>query len=127
MLRVRRSNFYVVCRVVLSLCAGVFLLPACTLVRPLNPDEQEAIRQNKKAIVLVRLTGSLDSKEVHLLLESTVGSYPNYIFLSFGLANLDAGEPMKAFPVGTAVASWVPSYVYFSPSPEIAESGWGAL
>jgi hypothetical protein len=101
-------------------------LVGCSIVRQPSPEEYESVRQNKKAIVLFRLTGSLDSKEVHLLLEP-VGSYPNYILLSFGLANLDAGEPMKAFPVGTAVASWVPSYVYFSPSPDVAESGWGAF
>ena len=95
-------------------------------MRQPSPDEYESVRQNKKAIVLFRLTGSLDSKEVHVLLD-TVGGYPNYILLSFGLANLDAGEPLRVFPVTTTVASWVPSYVYFSPSHEIAESGWGAF
>jgi hypothetical protein len=102
-------------------------LAGCSIVRQPSPEEYESVRQNKKAIVLFRLTGSLDSKEVHLLLKSTVGSYPNEVLLSFGVANLDAGEPIKTLPVGIVFAPWVSSYVYFSPSPEIAESGWGAF
>jgi hypothetical protein len=101
-------------------------LAGCSIVRQPSPEEYESVRQSKKAIVLFRLTGSLDSKEVHVLLD-TVGGYPNYILLSFGLANLDAGEPLRVFPVTTTVAPWVPSYVYFSPSSEIAESGWAAF
>ena len=72
-------------------------LAGCSLVRRVSPDEQEAIRQNKKAIVLYRLTGSLDSKEVHLLIENFVADHSNKILLTFGLANLDAAEPMKSF------------------------------
>jgi hypothetical protein len=117
----RRSGFYVVCRVALSLCAVAFLLPACTLVRPLKPDEQEAVRQNKKAIVLYRLTGSLDNKEVHLLLENFVADHSNKILLTFGLANLDTAERIKSFsPVER-------SDLHLSPSPEPAKSGWGAF
>jgi hypothetical protein len=101
-------------------------LAGCSIVRQPSPEEYESVRQNKKAIVLFRLTGSLDSKEVHVLLD-TVGGYPNYILLSFGLANLDAGEPLRVFFVNETVPSWLPSYMYFSPSHEIAESGWGAF
>jgi hypothetical protein len=119
----RRFSFDMVYRAVLRLYILVLLLPACTMVRPLGPDEHEAIRQNKKAIVLFRLTGSLDKKEVRLLLESSLGDQFDYTILSFGLANLDVGEPMKAFPVAPRVRS----YAYFSPSPEIAEKGWGAF
>ena len=90
-------------------------------MRQVSPDEQEAIRQNKKAIVLYRLTGSLDSKEVHLLLENFVADHSNKILLTFGLANLDAAEPVKSFsPVER-------SDLHFSPSPEAARSGWGAF
>ena len=96
-------------------------LAGCSLVRQVSPDEQEAIRQNKKAIVLYRLTGSLDSKEVHLLLENFVADHSNKILLTFGLANLDAAEPVKSFsPVER-------SDLHFSPSPEAARSGWGAF
>jgi hypothetical protein len=121
------AAFRVVVRLGLSLCAAVFLLPACSIVRQPSPEEFASVRQNKKAIVLFRLAGSLDGKEEHLLLESTVGSYPNEVLLSFGLANLDAGEPLKTFPVGSTLAPWVSSYGYSSPSSEIAESGWGCL
>ena len=120
------AAFHVVCRITLRLCVLVFLLPACSIVRQPSPDEYESVRQNKKAIVLFRLTGSLDNKEVHVLLES-VGSFPDVTSWHYGLANLNAGEPLRVFPVTTTVAPWVPSYVYFSPSPEIAESGWGAF
>ena len=123
----RRFALHVVCRLALSLCIVVSLLPACTVVRPLGPDDQEAIRQNKKAIVLFRLTGSLDNREVRLLLENIIRDQFNYTMLSFGIANLDAGERMKEFPVAVAVAPWVRSYPYFSPSPESAEKGWGAF
>ena len=96
-------------------------LAGCSLVRQVSPDEQEAVQQNKKAIVLYRLTGSLDSKEVHLLLENFVADHSNKILLTFGLANLDAAEPMKSFsPVER-------SDLHFSPSPEAAKSGWGAF
>jgi hypothetical protein len=121
MLQARSSGFYLVCRVALRLCALVFLLAGCSLVRPLNPDEQEAIRQNKKAIVLYRLTGALDGKEVHLLLENFVADYFNKISLTFGLANLDTAERIKSFsPVER-------SDLHLSPSPEAARSGWGAF
>jgi hypothetical protein len=102
-------------------------LAGCSIVRQPSPEEYESVRQNKKAIVLFRLTGSLDSKEVHLLLESTVGSYPNETLLSFGVANLDAGETIKTLPVGITFAPGVSSYVYFSPSSDIAKNGWGAF
>ena len=96
-------------------------------MRQPSPEEYESVRQNQKAIVLFRLTGSVDSKEIHVLVES-LGSYPNnYAYLSFGLANLNAGEPLRVFFVKETVPSWLPSYVYFSPSPELAESGWGAF
>ena len=104
----------------LFLCI-TFSLAGCSLVRRVSPDEQEAIRQNKKAIVLYRLTGSLDGKEVHLLLENFVADYSNKILLTFGLANLDAGEPMKSF------SPLERSDLHFSPSPEVANSGWGAF
>lgn len=104
----------------LVLCI-TFSLAGCSLVRQVSPDEQEAIRQNKKAIVLYRLTGSLDSKEVHLLLENFVAEYFNNILLTFGLANLNAGEPMKSF------SPLERSDLHFSPSPEVAKSGWGAF
>jgi hypothetical protein len=120
------AAFQFVFRITLSLCVLVLLLPACSIVRQPSLDEYESVRQNKKAIVLLRLTGSLDGKEVHVLVD-TVGGYPNYTLWSFGVANLDVGEPLRVFPVKTTVASWVPSYPYFSPSTEIAESGWGAF
>ncbi|HTN73439.1 MAG TPA: hypothetical protein VMO00_20320, partial [Methylomirabilota bacterium] len=79
------APFHVVSRLTLSLCALIFLLPACSIVRQPSPEEYESVRKNNKAIVLFRLTGSLDSKEVHVLVES-LGSYPNnYAYLSFGL------------------------------------------
>jgi hypothetical protein len=122
MLRARkRSAFHAVCRLAVTLCVLVLLLPACTLVRQLDPDERETIRQNKKAIVLYRLTGSLDSKEVHLLLENFVADHSNKILLTFGLANLGVGEPMKRF------SPLERSDLHFSPSPEVANSGWGAF
>jgi hypothetical protein len=114
-------GFSPVCRIAVTLCVLVLLLPACTLVRQLGPNEQETVRQNKKAIVLYRLTGSLDGKEVHLLLENFVADYFNKISLTFGLANLDAGEPMKSF------SPLERSDLHFSPSPEVAKSGWGAF
>src|SRR5574341_2657798 len=120
------AAFRVVSRTALSLLVFALLLPACSIVRQPTPEEYESVRQNQKAIVLFRLTGSLDNKEVHVLLD-TVGGYPNYTLWSFGLANLDAGEPMRVFPVKTTVASWVPSYPHFSPGTEVAESGWGAF
>lgn len=104
----------------------VFLLSACSIVRQPSPEEYESVRQNQKAIVLFRFTGSLDGKEVRVLIDS-VGGYPNYVLLSFGLANLEVGEPLRQFPVQTTVASWRPSYPYFSPATEVAESGWGAF
>ena len=106
--------------IALFLCI-TFSLAGCSLVRRVSPDEQEAIRQNKKAIVLYRLTGSLDGKEVHLLLENFVADHSNKILLTFGLANLDAGEPMKSF------SPLERSDLHFSPSPEVANSGWGAF
>ena len=51
----------------MSLLALVLLLSGCSPVRQLSPEEYETIRQNKKTIVLFRVTGSLDNKEVHLL------------------------------------------------------------
>ena len=96
-------------------------LAGCSLVRQVSPDEQEAVRQNKKAIVLYRLTGSLDGKEVHVLVEDFVVDYFTKIVLHFGLADLDAAEPMKSFsPVER-------SDLHFSPSTEVAKSGWGAF
>lgn len=72
--------------------------------------------------------GSLDSQEVHVLAHSTVGpNLFNQINLLLGLANMDAGEPISKFPVGSAVAPWVRSYGYFSPSPESTEKGWGVF
>src|SRR5512139_1091961 len=114
------AAFAVVSHRALSLLVFAFLLPGCSIVRQPSAEEYESVRQNKKAIVLFRLTGSLDSNEVHVLLD-TVGSYPNEVLLSFGLANLDAGEPLKTFPVGSTFAPWVSSYGYSSPSSEIAE------
>jgi hypothetical protein len=96
-------------------------LAGCSLVRQPSAEEYESVRQNKKAIVLYRLTGSLDGKEVHLLVEHLVADYFNRLVLRFGLANLDTGEPIKSFsPV-------VRSDLHFSPSPEVAKSGWGAF
>jgi hypothetical protein len=121
---IRLHVFY---RLALNSCFLLFLLTACTVVRPLDLDEQEAIRQNKKAVVLFRLTGSLDKKEVRLLRENIVSDQSNYALLSFGLANLDVGEALKTLPVATATASWAQSFIYFSPSSEAAENGWGAF
>lgn len=122
------AAFRVVVPLALSLCATAFLLPACSIVRQPSAEEYESVRQNKKALVLFRLTGSLDSKEVHVLAQSTVGpNLFNQINLLFGLANMDAGEPISNFPIGNAVASWVRSYGYFSPSSESAVSGWGVF
>lgn len=106
----------------------VLSVTGCSIVRQPSPEEYESVRQNQKAIVLFRLTGSLDSKEVPLLLETSVARDQfNYTLLSFGLANMDAGEPVKTFLVGSGVAPWLRSYTYFSPSPENAENGWGAF
>jgi hypothetical protein len=91
------------------------------LVRQLGPDEHEAIRQDKKAIVLYRLTGSLDSKELHLLVQNLTAGYFKRILLRFGLANLDTGEPINNF------SPLVRSGLHFSPSPEVAKRGWGAF
>jgi hypothetical protein len=96
------------------------MLSGCSLVRQLSPEEYEAIRQNKKTIVLFRLTGSLDNKDVHLLGERLSADYVYMIPLVFGLANLDLGEPVKMFlPLR--------SDLNFSPSAEAAEKGWGAF
>jgi hypothetical protein len=112
----------------LILCFVVLSVTGCSIVRQPSPEEYESVRQNKKAIVLFRLTGSLDGKEVNLIRETSVAQDQfNYSILSFGLANMDAGEPVKAFPVGFGVAPWLRSYTYFSPSPENAENGWGAF
>ena len=110
---------------VLGLFIFILSLASCSIVRQPSPEEYESVRQNKKAVVLFRLTGSLDSKEVHVLRES-LGSFANPVSWVFGLANLDADEPLKTMPVRAAVP-FASSYAYFSPSPEIAESGWGAF
>ncbi len=112
----------------LILCVIFLSITGCSIVRQPSPEEYESVRQNQKTIVLFRLTGSLDSEEIHVLAHGTVG--PNLfsqINLLFGLANMDAGEPISEFPVGSKVAPWVRSYGYFSPSPESTENGWGVF
>ncbi len=106
----------------LIFCSIFLSVTGCSIVRQPSPEEYESVRQNQKAIVLFRLTGSRDGKEVHVLLDS-IGSYPNFVFLSFGLANLNANEPLKVISV-RGRAPFRSSYAYFSPSSEIAETGW---
>lgn len=85
-------------------------------MRQPSAEEYESVRQNKKAIVLFRLTGSLDGKEVHLLLEKTPWiDSSNIVGSTVLLANLDSNEPVKRFST------------YYSPSLVAAESGWGAF
>ncbi len=126
----RRNNSHKRRKRILGLvvCVVVLSVTGCSIVRQPSPEEYESVRQNKKVIALFRLTGSLDSQEVHLLAHATVGpNLFNQINLLFSLANMDTGEPVSKFPVGSAVAPWIRSYGYFSPSPASTEDGWGVF
>lgn len=108
-------------RSVFLLLIILFPLAACSLVRQIGPVEYDAVRQNKKTIVLFQLTGSLDGTEVNLLVEHFVADYFNRVLPKIDLANLDTGEPVKSF------YSAGRSDLHFSLSPEAAKSGWGAF
>lgn len=105
----------------LRLCALLLTITGCSLVRPLSPQEYDALQSQREALVLFRLTGTLDNKAIPLLVENLAAGYADIVVLRFGLANLDMGEPITSFaPVAR-------SDRHFSPSLEAARDGWGAF
>lgn len=117
----RKSVFPIPWRSALRLCALIVTITGCSLVRPLSPAEYDALQSQRKALVLFRLTGTLDDKAIPLLVENLASGYADIVVLRFDLANLDMGEATTSFaPVAR-------SDRHYSPSPEAARDGWVAF